>query len=171
MSEIEYKRIKRAYRDSKEGSLELFQTILTAAEKIGLGDALAYLEECVSQKRNSWWEQEGKNLPQSGNPLTDGFALFYEFYLGLSCPNDGIIVEATDEKIVSRWSNRCPTLEACEKLGLDTRVVCRQVYHQPVQALLSKIHPDLQFDRNYSALRPHVPYCEEIISIKITESA
>jgi hypothetical protein len=62
-----------------------------------------------------------------------------------------------------RWWNPCPTLEACVRLGLDTRTVCRQAYHQPVQVMLSRLDPRLRFERNYEALRPYVSYCEERI--------
>ena len=86
-----------------------------------------------------------------------------EDYLGLSVPQGGEIVAWTRREIVMRWWNPCPTLEACVQLGLDTRVICRQVYHQPVQEMLSRLDPRLRFERNYQALRPHVPYCEERI--------
>jgi len=38
-------------------------------------------------------------------------------------PREGEIVEKTDKKLVMRWWNYCPVLEACKKLGLDMRVV------------------------------------------------
>ncbi|MFN2232542.1 MAG: nucleoside deaminase, partial [Anaerolineae bacterium] len=81
----------------------------------------------------------------------------------LSVPADGEIVAWDERRMVTRWWNRCPTLEACQALGLDTRVICRLAYHGPVQAFLSRIEPRLRFDRNYDALRPHTPYCEEIL--------
>jgi hypothetical protein len=76
------------------------------------------------------------------------------------------VVEATHSKLVTRWWNACPTLAACQKLGLDTREVCRKAYHRPVQVFLAKIDPRLRFDRNYAVLRPHAPYCEEIITLE-----
>jgi tRNA(adenine34) deaminase len=68
--------------------------------------------------------------------------------------------------MVIRWWNHCPTLEACRKLGLDTRQICRKVYQQPVQVFLAKLDSGLRFGRNYEALRPYTPYCEEIISLE-----
>jgi tRNA(adenine34) deaminase len=64
-----------------------------------------------------------------------------------------------------RWRNPCPTLEACQKLGLDTQVVCKLAYEKPVQAMLSRLDPRLKFTRNYGALRPVSPYCEESIEL------
>jgi hypothetical protein len=111
----------------------------------------------------SWFDKQATALPRTGNPILDGYRLFYEHYLGLSIPQDGVLVEATESRWVTRWWNRCPTLEACCELGLDTRAICRKVYHRPVQAFLARIDPRLRFERNYEALRPYAPYCEEVI--------
>jgi hypothetical protein len=78
-------------------------------------------------------------------------------------PQEGEIVAQTEREVVMRWWNPCPTLEECVRLGLDTRVICRQVYHRPVQEMLSRLDSRLRFERNYEALRPFVPYCEERI--------
>jgi hypothetical protein len=97
--------------------------------------------------------------------VTAGYQWFYEKYLHVSIPGDGELVEHTRGRMVMRWWNACPTLDACVKLGLDTRVVCRYAYHQPVQVFLNAIDPNLRFERNYTCLRPYAPYCEEIIQL------
>ena len=56
--------------------------------------------------------------------------------------------------------------KACQQLGLDTREVCNRGYHKSVQIFLSRIDPRLRFERNYETLRPHSPYCEEILRIQ-----
>ena len=162
-------RIKEAYLSSGGDSTRLFQTVLDVAGQDGWEETLACLEGCVSEKRTAWMRNNPEIIPSSGDPVLDGFRLFYERYLGLSVPRDGEIVEATPQRIVSRWWNPCPTLEACRKLGLDTRDVCRRVYQQPVEAMLRRIDPRLRFRRNYAALRPHQAYCEEIIELDETE--
>jgi hypothetical protein len=68
------------------------------------------------------------------------------------------VVEATHSRLVTRWWNECPTLAACQKLGLDTREVCRKAYHRPVQVFLAKIDPRLRFDRNYALVQKQLPY-------------
>ena len=158
--------IKQQYEKRSEDATELFQTILSVADEIGLDNALACLEQCVTEKRLAWLDKNLETLSKTGNPVFDGYRLFYEIYLDVSVPEDGEIVEQTDRKIVTRWWNHCPTLEACQKLGLDTREICQKAYHKPVQAFLSKIDPKLRFERNYEALRPHTAYCEEIISLE-----
>jgi hypothetical protein len=129
------------------------------------GDLLECLQRCVVKKRLSWLEKNAASLQRTGNPLADGFRIFYENYLGLSIPRDGEIVSSDERRLVTRWWNRCPTLDACLETGLDTREVCRKAYEKPVQLFLSRVEPRLRFRRNYDALRPLAPYCEEIIEI------
>ena len=166
MSEKHYQRIKQQYQNREADFTELFQTILSVADEIGLDKALEYLEQCVIEKRLSWLDKNLEALEKTGNPIDDGYRIFYETYLGISTPRDGEVVETTGEKLVTRWWNYCPTLEICQKLGLDTREICQKAYHKPVQVFLSKIDPKLRFERNYEALRPHTAYCEEIITLE-----
>ena len=158
--------IERQYLNSKGDSVPLFQTILSVANQIGLDQALAYLEQCVLEKRLAWLEARLESLELTGSPVMDGYSLFYETFLGVSAPLHGEIVAQGERRMVTRWWNPCPTLDACLKLGLDTREICRKAYHRPVHEFLRRIHPGLRFDRNYAALRPHTPYCEEIIWVE-----
>jgi hypothetical protein len=158
-------RIRRAYRQHGRDATPMFRILLAVADETGLDAALSCLERCVAEKRNTWLDEHLAHLERTGDPLRDGYHLFYEVYLGLSVPADGAIIEWDERRMVTRWWNRCPTLEACQALGLDTRTICRLAYHGPAQAFLSRIDPRLRFDRNYGALRPHAPYCEEILSL------
>jgi hypothetical protein len=161
-----YDRIRHEYRKRCGNATRLFQTILSAADEIGMEAALHILEECVIEKRLAWLDQHLATLERSGDPVADGCRIFYEEYLGISTPEDGEQVEVTERRLVTRWWNECPTLQACKELGLDPREICSKVYHRPVQAFLSRIDPRLRFDRNYDALRPHTPYCEEVIALE-----
>jgi hypothetical protein len=154
------------YRNSGGDFTGLFQTILSLAAEIGWDNALDCLERCVIEKRLAWLDKNLETLQRTGNPLLDGYKAFYEVYLGVSIPEHGEIAEATDKRLVTRWWNHCPTLEACRKLGLDTRDICKKAYHEPVQVFLAQIDPRLRFARNYAALRPYAPYCEEIITLE-----
>jgi hypothetical protein len=161
-----YDRIKDEYRRSKRNTTRLFQTVMSVADEIGLEATLELLEQCVTEKRLAWLDRHLPSLEKSGDALTDGHRIFYEEYLGISTPKDGEEVEVTERKLVMRWRNECPALNACQELGLDTREICRKVYHGPSQVFLSRIDPRLRFDRDYSAIRPHMPYCEEIITLE-----
>jgi hypothetical protein len=166
MSSDYYQQVKHCYQQSGGNSIELFQTVQSVAGNIGWNAALACLEQCVIDKRLTWWMSQRVTWATTGDLLQDAYRLFYEDYLGLSIPRDGEVVEATGQRWVTRWWNLCPTLEACQALGLDTREVCRKVYHQPVQVLLSQLDRRLRFKRNYNAIRPYAPYCEEIIVLE-----
>ena len=161
-----YHRVKSQYEHSFPDATGLFQTIQELAGEIGLDSALEILQGCVFEKRLAWYENVGHTFERTGDPLLDGYRLFYENYLHVAVPADGEIVERTEQYMVTRWWNRCPTLEACQKLGLDTRVVCRRVYQEPVEALLRKVDPCLRFRRNYTAIRPYAAYCEEILEVE-----
>lgn len=161
-----YKRIQSIYKSAQGDSTALFQEILLVADEIGLDQSFAYLESCVIEKRIAWANQNLGNLKKTKQPIWDGYRWFYEVYLGLSIPEHGQIVEQSPLRIVSRWWNSCPTLIACQKLGLDTREICKKVYHRPVNAFLSQIHPNLRFERNYACIRPYVAYCQETIYLE-----
>ncbi len=169
MSDKYHDLIDYQYRNSGGDFTGLFQTLLSLAGEIGWDEALGCLERCVVEKRLAWLDKNRGTLPRTGSPLLDGYKAFYEAYLGVSPPEHGEIVEivaATGTSLVTRWWNPCPTLEACRKLGLDTREICQNVYHEPVQVFLAQIDPRLRFARNYAALRPYAPYCEEIITLE-----
>jgi tRNA(adenine34) deaminase len=166
MDDRYFQLVKAKYALKGEDHSDLFQTILEIAEEASLHVALECLEQCVFEKRTAWLYQNLPALERTGNPIDDAYRIFYETYLGVSAPDDGEIVERAPGRMVTRWWNQCPTLDVCQKLGLDTREVCQKAYHRPVQVFLSRIHPALRFDRNYEALRPHTPYCEEILTLE-----
>jgi hypothetical protein len=161
-----YQIIKQQYQDLQGDSAELFRTILLAAEEIGIDAAWGYLERCVLEKRSAWLQANLQGTPDENDPLLEGYRWFYENYLRVRVPKDGEIVEHTTRRIVMRWRNPCPTLAACQKLGLDTREVCKKAYEKPVQEFLKRIDPRLRFDRNYENIRPQADFCEEIITLE-----
>jgi hypothetical protein len=157
--------IKEKYEGAGADHSELWETILAIAGESSLNDALECLERCVLEKRTAWLDTNLAGLQRTADPIADAYRIFYGEYLSISAPLDGEIVERGPRRLVTRWWNRCPTLDACRKFDLDTTVVCKKAYHRPVQAFLGRIHPGLRFERNYDALRPHTPYCEEILRL------
>jgi hypothetical protein len=163
MDESDFRLVKARYENAGGDHSELFETIIWIAEKSSLAHALSHLERCVTQKRLTWLDQNLSGLTLTGDAIDHAYAAFYGAYLGLSVPQDGEVVERTPTRLVARWWNPCPTLNACQEFGLDTREICAQAYHRPVQCFVERIDPRLRFDRNYDALRPHTPYCEELL--------
>ncbi|MFQ6067471.1 MAG: hypothetical protein ACE5K3_09375 [bacterium] len=166
MNDKYYQLVKQKYQTKGRDFTELFQTILDIGNEIGLDKSLEYLERCVIEKRLSWLNDNLENIEKTGNPIDDAYRIFYEIYLGISTPEDGEVVEKTDKKLLTRWWNYCPVLKVCEKLGLDTRVVCKKAYHNSTQIFLSNFDTKVRFDRNYHCIRPYSPYCEEIITLE-----
>ena len=160
-----YQVILEKYQNKEIDFAELFGAVLAVGDEIGLEKALGYLERCVIEKRLGWLDESLGGIEKTRNAVEDGYRIFYEEYLGISVPKDGEVVDKTDKKMVMRWWNYCPVLEGCKKFGLDTRVVCKNAYHKPVQVFLSRINSKLKFYRNYDSIRPYTPYCEEIITL------
>ena len=161
-----YQLIQQQYQNTRGDSTELFNLIVRVSNEIGTDQALAYLERCVVEKRLAWLTANQGEVVASSDAVMGAYHCFYEGYLRLSIPRDGEIIELTEKRLVTRWWNPCPTLEACQKLGLDTREVCKKAYHRPVQEFLKVINPKLRFDRNYENIRPHAAWCEEIIVLE-----
>ena len=114
------------------------------------------------EKRMAWWEAHG-DAPRERTP-TPRLAvetLFFES-MGLA-PADLPVVREDDDEIV--WESRSlrPTLEACRRLNLDTRSVCRDAYEKSAQAFVSRVDPQLRFLRDYTRIRPFADHCQERI--------
>ena len=121
------------------------------------------LEAEVAHDRIAWFERnrQDKSAPARPSPR-DAYELLFVEYMGISEDEVPVLLE-TDTRIVWSSFNRCPTLEACVKLGLDTRQVCRAVYEKSTQALVSQLDPQLRFHRSYEEIRPHSHHCKEMI--------
>jgi tRNA(adenine34) deaminase len=121
------------------------------------------LEKDVARKRIDWVR---RRYPPSARTGTFSPRRMYEIFLleYLGLPESDVPVSSeTEHQIVWNSTNKCPTLEACAKLGLDTKEVCRLVYEKPVQALISRFDPRLRFYRDYREIRPYSSGCKERI--------
>jgi len=128
------------------------------------GDYGGFHQE-LKRKRLDWWEANKNNLNLTGSLPRQAYEMVLFHYMNIS-PEEVPVVEETENKITWISSNFCPILEACQRLGLDTRVVCKQGAEQSVQDLVSQLNPDLVFSRNYKDLRPYGKYCEESFELK-----
>jgi tRNA(adenine34) deaminase len=124
--------------------------------------SLREIEQAVTEKRLNWWV----NHPylKTVEPVSPRYAfecLFFD-YMGLK-KDDLPILSESETQITWASMNPCPTLEACGRLKLDTRTVCRQAYEKSTQAFISQLDPGLRFVRSYSEIRPHASICRESI--------
>jgi tRNA(adenine34) deaminase len=123
------------------------------------------IHEALDRKRQAWWEENKETLQLSGPLPRQAYTLFLLRHLGLD-PADVPVVYEDERLIVWRSFNFCSTLEACIRLGLDTRQVCRRGTEESVQRLIVRLDPRLRFSRNYvDGIRPYAPYCEESIEL------
>lgn len=133
------------------------------SKEIGMDRALALLEPLIIEKRQRWLAEHAEEVSTAeGSPIDRAFHLFYLRCMRLD-EKQCQVVERTATRLVTRWTNYCPVLEACRSTGLETSTVCRALYHRSVEVILRAIDPRLQFDRDYANLRPSSDYCEDII--------
>jgi hypothetical protein len=95
---------------------------------------LKAIERQVAEKRAVWYRDHGPGPLRGASPRRAFELLFFE-YMGLD-PADLPVLEEDENRITWASANPCPTLEACRRLGLDTRTVCREAYEQSTQAFL-----------------------------------
>jgi len=145
---------------SEEKITEIMAKLLKTQE-IG---SYEFISEELIKKRLRWYEENKNKIRLKGSDVKRAYTLLTIEYLGLN-PEEVPIVYEDSKKIVWRSYNFCPVLEACKRLGMDTREVCKKAEEEPVQALISKINPNLKFSRNYEEIRPYKDYCEEIIEL------
>ena len=127
--------------------------------------ALCALNEDSVQRRTVWFTEHRAEFDfLSGDPLEAGYRLLLARF-GIT-PEQAPVVERTERRIVFHSKNFCPTLEACRRLGLDTRLVCKRLNEQATDALVKLADPRLTFSRNYEQLRPYAPYCEEMLTLE-----
>jgi tRNA(adenine34) deaminase len=117
----------------------------------------------LDRKRQAWWEANRDALRLEGSLPRQAYTMFLLRHLGLD-PAEVPVVHEDERVIVWRSFNFCSTLEACTRMGLDTRQVCREGPEESVQHLIARLDPRLRFSRNYAdGIRPYAPYCEESI--------
>jgi tRNA(Arg) A34 adenosine deaminase TadA len=123
---------------------------------------LKAMAEELSRKRLKWYAEHQQSIATEATDVIDVAYQVFLRKLGLT-ESQAPVVQRDAKRLVLHSRNFCPTLEACEILGLDPRVVCRHLTEKPTADLLRQIHPKLGFARNYDRLRPHAESCEEII--------
>jgi tRNA(adenine34) deaminase len=136
-----------------------FEEAVAAEKERLISRPFTDIERETQAKRVAWLKRHGWSGDIS--PRRAFEALFFD-YMRLD-PRQLVVREERPDGIFWESHNPCPTLAACESLGLDTRIVCSQISDKPVQGFLSLLDPRLRFVRDYGHLRPHKPYCAEAI--------
>jgi len=145
--------------------IRLFRFAIKVSQYIGKKKTFAILEQFIIESRLNWIKHNCRKIKRTKNPIDDAMHIFYNLNQGLDF-KDAVVVKKTDKILITQWRNFCPVLEACKTLQLDTRQICKKIYHRPNQIFLAKINPNLKFKRNYKRIRPYENYCEEVIELK-----
>ena len=121
------------------------------------------LERDLAARRVAWFDTPAGRAALTPRPTPrQAFETLFFAYMGLAAAEVPVVDESADA-IVWESKNPCPTLEACAMSGRDTRKVCRAVTERPTQHFLSRLDPELRFQRDYGRIRPHAPHCRESI--------
>ena len=118
----------------------------------------------LKKKRLSWWKENKDGLNLKGFLPRQAYEILFFEYMKLN-PKEVPVIYEDNKKIIWQSFNFCPVLEACKKLKLDTRIVCKEGFEESVQDFIFCINPKLKFFRNYRIIRPYEKYCEESIEL------
>ena len=158
--DIKFRKKLTFMRDCEERVNDVVKKLLKAQE-VG---SYEFIHQELLKKRLGWYEQNKDRLELKGPDVRKAYTLLLIRYMGLNQEEVPVVYE-DERKIVWRSYNFCPVLEACKRLGMDTREVCKKAEEKSVQDLISRINPNLRFSRNYEKIRPYEKYCEETIEL------
>jgi tRNA(adenine34) deaminase len=122
---------------------------------------IEYNQQSITS-RLEWYRREKPNLRLGAGDVIQRAYQLLLMKLSIG-ETEAPVVRRSKGIVVFHSKNFCPTLEACQILGLDTRWVCRLYNEGAVDQLIRQIDPRLRFSRNYELIRPYSGYCEERI--------
>lgn len=126
------------------------------------------LAELISQRRLKWVKENLSAMLikyRELSPEEQAYRIIYFDHMKIN-PHHSKMIRLTPKKIQINSYNFCPYLEACGKLNLKTKHICKHVGEPSIIKMIKKIHPNLKFSRNYNKIRPHGgDYCEEYIEL------
>lgn len=128
------------------------------------GTPFKEIDELTFKKRMSWYYLNRNSIHLQGNLPQRAFDLFFKEYASVE-PGSVDIIFKDSKKIIWRSKNFCPYLEACLRLGIDTRVFCHIAHESCMDNFVKILDHRLHFNRSYTLIRPHAPFCEESITL------
>ncbi len=126
------------------------------------------LADLITKRRISWFEENKKAVLAKYEGLSDeekAYRIICFDHMKIN-PDHSKMIRISKNKIRIESCNFCPYLEACKKLGLDTRYVCKEIVEPSIQKMCEMINPRLKFSRNYQKIRPHhCDFCDEYFEL------
>jgi len=123
------------------------------------------LKEIITKRRVDWIKENlSEMLIKYGNltPEEQAYKIIFLEHMKIN-PMHSEIERISKNKIKIKSYNFCPYLEACEILGLETKLICKEIGEPAIQEMIKFINPHLKFSRNYNHIRPYEKFCEEYI--------
>lgn len=126
------------------------------------------LAKKITQRRLNWIKRNLDEVLENYKDLSwmeKAYRIIYFDHMNIN-PAKTEMTRISENKIRIDSYNFCPYLEACKKLQIDTRFICKEIGKPSIQAMIKKINPDLKFARNYQNIRPYnQEFCEEYIEL------
>lgn len=126
--------------------------------------SLQELERMITEMRVNWLKPKLKELLEKYkglNPMEQAWKIICFEHMAVK---EGAFLEQIDnQRYMLKSYSFCPYLEACNSLGLETKIICREANETGFNEMCKMIHPDLRFERDYSHIRPErrVEFCKE----------
>ena len=162
--EVSKDTLKKIYTTSSAGHIGY---IMTVGEKIGREEAIR-IDAGLHAGMAEMIEQNLSQLGITGDDARAGMALIdaiiEEHYPLFSELMERERSEDTSERVVSRHRGWCPTLEACEMLGIQPKEFCPIPHKEGLTPLVQVINPKLRV--RLGKIRPQDEYCELIVELK-----
>jgi hypothetical protein len=122
----------------------------------------------ITERRVSWFKENKKAVLSKYEGLSDeekAYRIIFLDHMKIN-PEHSKMIRIGSGRIRIESYNFCPYLEACRKLGLDTRYICKEVGEPSIQRVCQMINPNLKFKRNYQNIRPNAAdFCEEYLEL------
>ncbi len=126
------------------------------------------LSQLITKRRMNWFLSHIKGIFEDQDNLKPeewAYKIILLNHMRIN-PEHSKIVRISPTKIKIESYNFCPYLEACDRLGLDTRKICKEIGEPSIQRVCEMVNPNLKFSRNYDNIRPYNPhFCEEYIEL------
>lgn len=147
------------------GWVRLFKYVQEVAKHIGEEKALEILSKIKVKEHMKWFQENASKLDLSGDPLQAAHRMLIEGWLGRDL--EAIkVVERSEDRIVQHYDLPCSVLDACLKVGFDTRKICRAIHQKSINAIIQRVDPRLRFDRDYGRIRPYENHCVETLYLR-----
>jgi hypothetical protein len=166
---------KKAYKipshHPKEHADKILEKISILERYIEGENTLQELADEITERRLNWLKENKDTIDKYQHldllELAHGVLFLEHLKVG---SQDSIVEKVSDNKIRIRSYNPCPYLEACNILGLDTQIICKEIGEPSCKLFVKAIHPSLDFSRTYGdRLRPYCDHCEEFIEVVDSE--